>query len=131
MFESLLNSTVIPLLNQVTQFTSARHEVIVQNIANADTPGYRARDVDQAAFERRLKEAVEARDRGRPLEWNGLTALKTTPSPHAGPMKANGNTVSIENEMAALMRNTTRHNAALALLRQQFALIETAIRERV
>ena len=129
MFENLFDHTSIPLLNQVSAFTQARHRLILSNIANAETPGYRAQDLPEAAFNQKLREAVAAQARGA----DGALAqrLDLDPKPSGGPPGPDGNTVNLETEMIGLIQNTLRHNTALELMRKQFALIETAIRERV
>ena len=61
MLSSLFQSSTIPVLEQVVNFTEARHGVLAGNIANLDTPGYRTRDLSPALFQERLKEAIETR----------------------------------------------------------------------
>jgi len=151
-FDRLFGNTVIPLLQHVTSFTGARHRTILSNIANADTPGYRAQDVAGAEFERQLREAAEAWQCGRTDAFrlrsgthnrvtavgrssssatDGRVTFETVPSPDAGPPGPNGNNVDLERQTVALIRNTLRHNMALELMRKQFDLIEMAIRERI
>ena len=62
MLTGLFQSTTIPALEQVVNFGQARHNVLAGNIANIDTPGYRARDLSTAMFQTRLREALEAGD---------------------------------------------------------------------
>ena len=45
--ERLLNQGNAPLLEQMLQFTAARHRLIAENIANVDTPGYRQKDLSR------------------------------------------------------------------------------------
>ncbi len=59
MLSSLFQSSTIPILEQVVNFTEARHGVLAGNIANLDTPGYKTRDLSPALFQQRLKEAIE------------------------------------------------------------------------
>src|SRR6185312_9489185 len=61
MLSSLFQSSTIPVLEQVVNFTEARHGVLAGNIANLDTPGYKSRDLSPAMFQERLKEAIDAR----------------------------------------------------------------------
>ncbi|HEX6961110.1 MAG TPA: flagellar basal body protein, partial [Lacipirellula sp.] len=63
MVPSMFSSGSLPLLEQVVNFTEARHGVLAGNIANLDTPGYRARDLSPEEFQERLKDAVEDRQR--------------------------------------------------------------------
>ena len=52
----MFESTTIPLLQEVVNFAQARHGVLVGNMANLDTPGYRTRDLSVDVFQDRLKE---------------------------------------------------------------------------
>src|SRR5689334_1704892 len=61
MLSTLFQSSTIPVLEQVVNFTEARHGVLAGNIANLDTPGYKTRDLSPALFQQRLKEAIETR----------------------------------------------------------------------
>lgn len=105
-----------------------RHErqtVLAANIANGDTPGYKARDLD---FSRELSRAVETRG----AEKGGL-ALRTTSSRHlaardsGGPAaellyrvpdqpSLDGNTVNMDVERAHFADNSVRYQAALTIL---------------
>ena len=42
----IFNSTTIPALEQTMVFAQKRHELLAGNVANFDTPDYRARDLD-------------------------------------------------------------------------------------
>jgi len=61
MLSSLFDSSTIPVLEQVVNFTQARHGILAGNIANLDTPGYKTRDLSPVEFQNRLKEAIETR----------------------------------------------------------------------
>lgn len=70
----MLETTSIPILEQVVQFTEARHTVLAGNIANMDTPGYKARDLSVEDFQKRLGEAIDARR--QPLAPQPQTAVE-------------------------------------------------------
>src|SRR5205085_12156323 len=61
MASGLFQATTIPVLEQAVNFGQARHNVLAGNIANIDTPGYKARDLSTAVFQDRLQAAIEAR----------------------------------------------------------------------
>src|ERR1700675_3488721 len=61
MLSSLFQSSSLPVLEQVVNFTEARHGVLAGNIANLDTPGYKTRDLSPALFQQQLKEAIATR----------------------------------------------------------------------
>jgi flagellar basal-body rod protein FlgB len=137
MFNALFSSTTIPVLEQVVEFTHARHEVLAGNIANMDTPGYRARDLSSEAFEARLKEAIGARHEGR-------VPLSSSESP-TGSDDGFGNVrdatqtllyhdlndVGLEHQVTAIAKNQETFNMAIAVMRSQFSLMQAAISERV
>ena len=53
MLPSLFDSSSLPVLEQVVNFTEARHGVLAGNIANLDTPGYRSRDLSTEELDRK------------------------------------------------------------------------------
>ena len=59
MMPSLFNSSTLPVLEQVVNFSQARHGVLAGNIANLDTPGYKTRDLSPELFQQNLKQAIE------------------------------------------------------------------------
>src|SRR5690349_14470935 len=61
MMSSMFDASTLPLLEQVVNFTEARHGVLAGNIANLDTPGYRTRDLSSEEFQGRLEKAIEER----------------------------------------------------------------------
>lgn len=65
MLDSLTNSDGIPALERLMQFTGQRHRVILDNIANLSTPGFRPRDVSPQAFQAQLAQAIDAQRSGR------------------------------------------------------------------
>ena len=94
-------------------FLIRRQEVVASNIANVDTPGYRARDVASPSdFSLALEEA-----RSSVFEVPGL------------PAHNDGNNVSIDRESRVLAENDLRFNVATQLLRGEFKQLREAINE--
>ena len=144
LFDKVFNKTSVPLLNKVVAFTEKRHEVLAHNIANQNTPHYRSRDLDVAAFNKQLSRAVEQRSRpgGRTrFEFgnsrnvgssaDGFLVTRSIEDPDPGLLKHNRNNVDAAREQAELARNTIMHNTAVELMRKQFDMLRTAISERV
>lgn len=113
---------------------SFRQELLASNIANADTPQYKARDVDfKAAFEGALN--------GRSEGGLGMarTATKHLPgegaSPFAGAMRyraeyqsaVDGNTVNMDIERAAFAENAVQMEAMLTFINGRFRTMQAAI----
>lgn len=120
-----------------------RERVIASNIANADTPGYKARDFD---FGKALAEATgtaAARAGAAPVPvaatqpghigYTGSTAattsLSTTALAYRAPNQASldGNSVEIDVERAKFAENTIRYEAALRFLGGNIKSMQTAI----
>jgi flagellar basal-body rod protein FlgB len=146
MIPDLLNHTGISVLEQVINFSQARHNLLAGNIANLDTPGYRTRDIPPAAFEAKLKEAI-AMSRRQALEPDiyaedsvaepGSTAAYTKRSPYAAVkdslasiLRHDDGNVGMEQQVAELSKNQMQHNLAVNVLASQFRLLQAAISER-
>jgi flagellar basal-body rod protein FlgB len=118
---------------QALNLRSQRTELLAANLANADTPGYRARDID-------FKSAM--------AQANGATPsvrLQTTSAGHIAPTTINGspapelkyrtplapsldgNTVDAQLEQSAFAENTVRYQATLSFLSSKFRGLMTAI----
>ncbi|HKU15535.1 MAG TPA: flagellar basal body rod protein FlgB [Steroidobacteraceae bacterium] len=111
-----------------------RTEVLAANLANADTPGYRARDID-------FKGALAAASG----QAGGGVHLATTKAGHIGAATANGspapelkyrvplapaldgNTVDGQLEQSAFAENTVRYQATLSFVSSKFRALMTAI----
>ena len=114
---------------------SQRTEVLAANLANADTPGYRARDID-------FKGALAA---ASGQSSSGGVHLATTRAGHIGNAAADGtpapelkyrvplapaldgNTVDGQLEQAAFAENTVRYQATLSFISSKFRALMTAI----
>src|SRR5687767_295040 len=86
------------------KFASKRQEAIAANIANVDTAGYRAKDLSEADFKRQLDRLFSGS--------GAAVVIRSGPAADAGPVKANGNNVDLEIEMAKMVRNTALHGTA-------------------
>ena len=144
MIDGLTNGGAIPVLQRLLEFAGQRHRVIVNNIANLDTPGFRPVDVSVRAFQEQLGEAVDAR-RARHGLAGGRLNLEDSPQVefdrigvtlHPEPIGDNilfhdGNDRDLERTMQALAENFMTFRLAADLLRSRFDLINTALRERI
>ena len=144
MIEQLFNSGAMPVLERMAQFTGARHAVIADNIANLSTPYFRPRDLSVEKFQRQLRKAVDARratatptegplhlDDTREFRF-GRDGLTARPEPlDENIMFHDRNNRDLERIMQDLAENTLVHNATLELLKNEFDLLKTAIREQV
>lgn len=128
--ERLLDQGPAPLLEQMLRFTAARHKLIAENVVNADTPGYRQKDLSVEKFQAMLRERVEsAEGNAGPGEFNNVAGEVETP--RRGILFHDGNNRSMEQLMADQAKNAMMHNLAVELLRKQFQAMEMALKERV
>jgi flagellar basal-body rod protein FlgB len=111
---------------------SRRMEVIANNLANSDTPGYKARDID---FRAAMANA-SGTDASVKLATTNPGHLGTDPTTEAGanlkyrvPLAPalDGNTVDAQQEQAAFADNTVRYQATLTFLSSRFKSLMTAI----
>jgi flagellar basal-body rod protein FlgB len=112
-----------------------RTEVLANNLANADTPNFKAQDVDFKS----LMNAGGAGAAGQalPMATTQAVHLSSTPELPTGnsglkyrvPLapSLDGNTVDPQLEQAAFADNTVRYQAALAFLSDKFKGLMTAI----
>ena len=111
---------------------SKRMELIADNLANSDTPGYKARDIDFRAA------MAGAGGAGTPVKLATTNPghLGTDPSSEANanlkyrvPLAPalDGNTVDAQQEQAAFADNTVRYQATLTFLSARFKGLMTAI----
>ena len=110
-----------------------RQQVLAGNIANADTPNYKAQDFD---FSTALKQAVAGRAGGDlPLatsasgHLSGLSARTPTRLMYRVPTQssADGNTVEMDNERAQFSENAIQYEAGLTFVTQQLKMLMSAV----
>lgn len=129
-----------PALVKTLSFTEARVKMLAENVANAQTPGYRAKQLDAIGFQRALRKALDARggDPGKPLivengrevttGADGRLRVSPTEQPVESILFHDGTNVSIERQMADLAETGMVHDLAIALLRDRFEGLRKAIR---
>ncbi len=141
MITGLFQSTAIPVLQEVVNFSQARQAVLAGNIANIDTPGYQARDLSVEDFQTRLKQAIEDRDdpQSSMIEGHSPGETELPPKPLMAEVAKStrmvlrhdmGN-VDMESQVTEMVKNQMQHNTALAILSDQFRQLQTAIRGSV
>src|SRR4051812_17372984 len=121
MSAGIFQSSVIPVLEQAVTFGQARHNVLAGNIADIDTPGYRARDLSTAVFQDRLKEAIETRNSpvsaGNDLFSGEGQSLKLSDA-FETVLRHDDGKVTLEQQVAELTKNQMQYNLALSVLTQ-------------
>lgn len=123
------------LLRQRMSWLNQRQTVLSENVANADTPGYVARDLKPLDFSRELDSTNQNRVTGLTVTNPRHIAAKTTsgsgdfgvtdtPDVEANP---SGNSVSLEQEMIKVSDTQMQFQAAANLYGKAMNLMKTAI----
>lgn len=109
-----------------------RAEVLANNLANADTPGFKARDVDFQAMMQKAQQSVSGFDMARTHQSH----LDTTPggddsellyrTPHQPSL--DGNTVDAQQEQTRFMRNAMDYQASFQFLSSKFSGLTKALK---
>ena len=95
-----------------------RTELLAMNLANADTPGFKARDID---FRAALTAAADGKGVGANPS-DGFLKYRTPLAP-----SLDGNTVDVQMEQSAFAENAVRYQATLSFLSGSFRSLITAI----
>jgi flagellar basal-body rod protein FlgB len=138
-----IGDRLIETLKQAAVFGEKRHDVLVGNVANVDTPTYKTRDLDTEGFQKALAAAIEARRNPAPPEvfashpylrppMNNIDALD---NPRLAEPRnitfQDGNNRSIEQEMAELSKNIMKQTFLIQVMTAQFSQLEAVIAERL
>lgn len=129
MVDKIFDKT-IPGLNKMLDLHYKRSEAIISNITNAETPMYRAVDVDfagelEAAFNRGKAEMLKTDPKHMDLSGSSQSHLVSDMS---GATRADGNNVDIDIQMAKLTKNSGRYEIAARLMQKKLRIMRTAIR---
>ena len=100
-------------LEHYMDLLGTRQKLVASNIANADTPGYKTKDID---FQFEFMSQVQ----GMGPNVVGVEGLK---------VRNDGNDVSVDREARLLAENAIRFNLASSLLKSQVKIVRTAIQE--
>ena len=123
---------------EALQLLSQRQDVLASNIANVDTPGYLARDID---FSQQLKSAVENN-----IKTTGDVSLTLTSGKHIPAIapsinndqllyripdqpSADGNTVDMDRERVNFADNTIKYQTSLTILSSQLKNMMSVINQ--
>lgn len=131
----------LPMLSMMTKkltWLSRRTEVLAQNIANADTPGFKARDVKQVDFGKLVAKEQGALAISNVPRATNAAHLKGTITPQASQFaderspdlydaSFDGNTVAAEQQLMKLGETQAAHQMTLNLYRKHLSMLRIAI----
>ena len=129
LIEGLMNRGNGALLEQVINFASQRHKLLLDDIANVDTPNYKQKDLSLDRFNALLGERIDDRRRSGSAKFDDINL--STDYPTRGILFHDRNNRSMEQLATDLAKNAMMHNLAIELLRKQFQQMEMALKEKV
>ncbi|WP_174735001.1 flagellar basal body rod protein FlgB [Mesobacillus harenae] len=126
-----LFSGSISTLENALNYSSLKQKVISQNIANVDTPNYKAKDASfKASFDEALGRSLSANRtdlrhiefKQHPVSQARITSQNNVQYNH------NGNSVDLDKEMTDLAENQIYHNAVIERISGKFNSLQSVIR---
>lgn len=130
---SLSLDNVVGVHAAALKLRGERHQVLSENIANADTPNYKARDIDFASALEQAQGAQQGLQLATTHEAHvaGANASSAGPDvlyrvPHSPSL--DGNTVETQAEQAKFAENTVHYRASLDFLGGKFSSLVGALR---
>lgn len=121
---------ITSLLTTFLDVQSRRAEVVSSNIANAETPGYHAKELDFSSYLQRA-----ARDASSPSSLlagdsrTSLDAPRVIEQAMPDVVRLDGNTVDTGREMSTLAETGMQYLTGTQLLQSRLRTLRTAIRE--
>lgn len=125
----MIGSNVFDYINVLDKTADAawtRNEIISNNIANADTPGYKRQDIN---FEGELRRALgNSRYTSVDAKVAGLKINRLNPRTYTDysnfSYRMDGNNVDIDTENVMLASNQLKYNAIMTGVNQEFANLQ-------
>ncbi|MCC6544160.1 MAG: flagellar basal body rod protein FlgB [Nitrospirae bacterium] len=131
---SIFDNT-ISFLSRALDMMNERHKLLSSNIANQETPDYKAKDINFIDELRAVQNSggVQNIARTNPMHITGNAGLSGSgvsiinrPDSNAG---YDNNSVNVELEMANMAQNSILYNASAQVISTKFRMIANAIRE--
>ena len=121
---------ILAMLRTRMEWHQERQRVLAENVANADTPNYQARDLAPPDFSRELSVASLGLDRTSPqhIAAEDFGGSQFATDAHARyEVRPRGNSVTHEDEMMKVASNQMDFEAVTSLYTRSLALIKVAI----
>ncbi|WP_371156216.1 FlgB family protein [Jannaschia sp. 2305UL9-9] len=115
--------SLLRLASDAAKHAAARQTVIATNVANADTPGYRARDM--APFQPASTEMPL--NRTHPGHLAGTSRSARVFQESGTPADPNGNTVSLQDQVLLGVEATRAHNRAVTIYKSSLDMLRASI----
>lgn len=131
MVKNFLVDVTTATIGKALDACGLRHRAIADNIANVETPGFTRSDV---SFESQLKDVLLGQNQAIRLVGESVMDRLDEVQPEVqldsvSPAGPDGNNVSVDKEMADLVKNSLEYEALVQLANLKGGMIRTAINE--
>jgi flagellar basal-body rod protein FlgB len=123
------SNTTLALMERYLDMSARRQVLIAENLAQIDTPGYRAKDIP---FEEHMSELVRQADRadaGALANSPMLSRMPAAEEVRGLELRPDQNNVNMDREMTALAANTAKFGVVSQLLVQKMRILRSSIQE--
>lgn len=124
---SLVIDTTTRFLGKALNVSSKRQAVITSNVANIDTVGYKAKDID---FKKTLAQALDGQSTGNlaythPKHFRRSDSIDISEAVRAEELSSG--TVDIDQEMARLAENNIQYRTSVEMLLRKMSMLRNTI----
>lgn len=125
-----LFSNTFSTLENALDYSSLKQKVVSQNIANVDTPKYKAKDVSfKAILQTTMKQSMHAyRSDARHYEFKQNSVHPAVMTRNKVQYNHNGNSVDLDKEMAEMATNQIYYHAVTDRLNGKFSSLQNVIK---
>jgi flagellar basal-body rod protein FlgB len=125
-----LDLDILAMSRELAAHSAVRQELVARNVANADTPGYRAVDLvnfsdvfnsNTTDFAPKISRPTHLRPSG------GVAEFRPIESPSTNADKPNGNNVGLEEQMIKGIAVQQDHDLALGIYRKSLGILRLAL----
>jgi flagellar basal-body rod protein FlgB len=132
---NLPDMPLLSMLREKMSWLNSRQSLLSQNVANADTPNYMAKDLKPIDFEQSLRDATRPSASNLMLTNSRHIAVNPTSpggnfeeqSTGQGLPNGQGNTVAVEEEMIKVADTQAQYQAAANIYSKAISMMRTAI----
>lgn len=117
---------ILKLASAMARHAADRHQLLAQNVANADTPDYKAKDLESfsAAYSRLSEQVYE---RSPSSNGSGQAPWRTKIMETPAVSSPNGNTVSIEEQMMRAAEAQQHFDAATTIYKKMADILRMSL----
>lgn len=139
--DRLLSSPTRSAIELAAKYAEQRHQILVDNVANIDTPDYQSKQLDPRRFRSALRDALDAsrrtgagelvlHDRQASTDRAGRLRVRPDVEPAENLLFHDGTNARLESLMTDVQENAMNYDLTTSMLRARFDTLLTAIKGR-